>query len=292
MVIFYALVIYPFAAAIYFGVRVFTERSVPLDAIIVGIPGAMILVVFLYVVVSSRGAPSPGTSTPMVYNSEDQDRRFRSDEELQEYWDPRPERYRNADSSRSGFEFPVTNGQGLTVNINGNIYVNVWGIRSSRGRNHTRRRLVSPSPVDLSDAVSVIEFSGDFDFDLNGESFQYYNYAALKGFYQVASDDCLYQPALIYCERNNEWDPNAVAVAIDGLVVGRVPRQYSAFVWRQLETVGGAAIVEARLWFDPRIRKNSARISMDLPIQFSHRQPAEIAPVTKRFSSKSEIVEL
>jgi hypothetical protein len=276
-----ALVIYPVAAAIYFLARVIFERSVPLDAIIVGLSGALVVIYIVYVV---RKVPSSGHSPTRVYHAKDDDEQFLSDEELAEYWDPRPERYRNADSSWSGSQFPVTNGQGLTVNINGNIYVNLWGIRSSRGRNHTRRRLVSPSPVDLSDAVSVIEFSGDFDFDLNGESFQYYNFAALKGFYQVASDDCLYQPALIYCERNNEWDPNAVAVAIDGLVVGRVPRQYSAFVWRQLEIVGGAAIVEARLWFDPRIRKNSARVSMGRPIQISHRQPAEISHVTKRFS--------
>lgn len=286
----FAAVLYALASAVYFLVRVFAEGSIPLDAIIVGLPGAVIVIVFVYFFVRSES--SSGHSPTPVYTAKDDDERFVSDQELEEYWDPRPERYRDEDSSWSGSGFSGTNGQGLTININGNVYVNVWGIRSRRGRNHTRRRLVSPSPIDLSDAVSVIEFRGDFDFDLNGESFQYYNYAALKGFYQVASDDCLHQPALIYCERNNEWDPNAVAVAIDGLVVGRVPRDYSASVWRQLDSVGGAAIVEARLWFDPRIKRNSARISMGLPIRFIHRQPAEISPVTKRFLSKSEIVEL
>ncbi len=289
--ILYALAIYPFAAAIYFGVRVITERSVPLDAIIVGLPGAVIVIVFVYFLFSGQSPPAE-QSVKKSFDASDGDRRFRNDEESKEYWEPRPERDRAAHSSWSGPDLSVTTGQGLTVIINGNLYVNVWGIPSRRGRNHTTRRLVSPSPVDISDAVSVIAFSGEFDFDLNGESFQYHNYAALKGFYQVASDDCLYQSALVYCERNNEWDPNAVAVAIDGLVVGRVPRDYSASVRRQLESVGGAAIVEARLWFDPRIRRNSARISMGLPIQFIHRKPAEISPVTKRFSSKSEIVEL
>jgi hypothetical protein len=69
---------------------------------------------------------------------------------------------------------------------------------------------------------SVIRWtgSGEYEFDVAGESFYQANLKAIAG-----DERRKKVVAQLVCERNNKHDPNAVKVEINGALVGHLPRQ-------------------------------------------------------------------
>ena len=113
------------------------------------------------------------------------------------------------------------------------------------------KKPAAPAPTKSATPAQSLGNEEDYTFDVVGESFQRDHLVQLIKNHKSIENGELYTTATLVLEPENDFDPTAVKVMVEGMQVGYIPKSMSAEMTDYIKNKGSDTLdVPARIGWD------------------------------------------